>query len=114
MHLDYLRVLTLHYTQAMQQVRNLGLYHIHHRVVPEASIGADEQEHVGETRDSRSQVSGRVRLPASGKRLTIAPVDIVGQARVGYMATGAADDRIELALLAIDGHDAVCRSEEHT
>ena len=66
-HLDGLQFPPLHCAQAVQDVVELRLDHIDHRIVTQAGVWAYEQEHIRKPRDGRSKVGAEARMPSISK-----------------------------------------------
>ena len=95
----------VHRAQRVDHVGELRLDHVDHRAVPEPGVGPEQQEQVREAGDGRAEVGARAALPHLVERPPAAPAHPVADRQVGGVEAGAEDDRVDLALLAVAGHD---------
>src|SRR5690606_27585203 len=93
--------------QAAHHVVELAFDHEHYRVVPEAGVGPQQEEQVGEAGHGDAQVGLHAFAPGVLELAAVAADDVEVVEGVGDVEAGAEDDGVDFAFFAVLGDDRV-------
>src|SRR5689334_7870861 len=87
-------------THAAQYMANLRLQHVHHRVVPEAGIGASQDKQVREARDGKTKAGRHAVVPCVGEPDAVAPANVNLAKRLRRTKPRCEDQDVRMVLFA--------------